>query len=518
LLVSLEHPGLVQVLDYFEEGESQYLVMPFIDGLTLKQAVDKVPTFFAVDRVLGWANQLCDALEYLHAQDPPIIFRDLKPSNVMIDRSEKLRLIDFGIARVFQDETQTQTYIRGMGSAGYAPLEQYGGQGTDPRSDIFSLGATIYTLLTREIPPPVVAIVAGVESLKSPRTINPAIPARLERALVKMMSIRKDGRYRSIAQVRKALSMEGPATGQLTDETSVLLDTEAVPSAIGTCLAWKAVCPEGVAIEAPAAAVVTHSESHVDPFTIEIGLYPERADLRGITLIINGRPNKAPVELELQAAVVISAPGPFPSLARDKLQPRLETYISSLAREFVERFPQLPEAERVRCMPLLGELRHYRGPVGPTFSVMVEECYLKSLEMQCDDLESMRRLANLHHTSGNRHEAERILTKLVRQTQQKAGSLPDLEALELLEEALTHARRLDDSALLGRHLMLVVSLREKLNKSFARTLKEALAALARAEDVEDVLWRAALMRAREEFATGDLETTGKLARMALEAA
>lgn len=205
-LANLEHPNLVQVSDFFEENGRSFLVMAYVKGQTLADMLKERRGAFPVQRVLEWATQLTAVLQYLHTQNPPILFRDLKPSNIMQDEAGRIRLIDFGIARVFNPEGATATFLQGMGSAGYSPLEQYqGAGGTDPRSDIYGLGATLYHLLTNRQPPSPVELVASGENMPSPRRWNPTLPPALEKVILKMLSIRKDERQNSMAEVQAAL-------------------------------------------------------------------------------------------------------------------------------------------------------------------------------------------------------------------------------------------------------------------------------------------------------------------------
>ncbi|MGH2481564.1 MAG: serine/threonine protein kinase, partial [Ktedonobacteraceae bacterium] len=147
LLAGLLHPNLPRIYDHFIENERSYLVMDFIEGQTLEEHLEQIGGGpLPIARVLGWAEQLCDVLSYLHTQQPPVIFRDLKPSNVMISKSGHIYLIDFGIARIFKPGKQHDTVA--LGSPGYAAPEQYGKAQSTPRSDIYSLGALLHYLLT----------------------------------------------------------------------------------------------------------------------------------------------------------------------------------------------------------------------------------------------------------------------------------------------------------------------------------------------------------------------------------
>ena len=201
ILAMLSHPNLVQVWGHFHVGDKAYLVMDYIDGLTLQEIMDQSLRFLPEAAVLRWAGQLCDVLDYLHRQRPPVIFRDLKPSNVMLDRSDTVKLIDFGIVRLFQPGKKTDT-LR-MGTMGYAPPEQYKGKGqTDARSDIYSLGALLHQLLTRRDPtqhPPFSFNTAP------PRSLNPAVSPHVEAAITKALAYDRVHRFQSAQEMKRAL-------------------------------------------------------------------------------------------------------------------------------------------------------------------------------------------------------------------------------------------------------------------------------------------------------------------------
>lgn len=205
-LAHLDHPNLVHVSDYFCEDGRHYLVMDYVKGQTLGELLSQRREPFTVLTVLEWALQLTSVLGYLHNQNPPIMFRDLKPSNIMLDESNKIRLIDFGIARSYSPESVTATFLQGSGSSGYSPMEQYQGGGTtDPRSDIYSLGATLYHLLTNQIPLSPVEVVSDGKSIVAPHTLNYNVTPGLEQILLKMLSLRKQDRQTDIAQVANQL-------------------------------------------------------------------------------------------------------------------------------------------------------------------------------------------------------------------------------------------------------------------------------------------------------------------------
>ncbi len=148
ILSKLRHPNIPRVFDYFIENNRYYLVMDYIDGKTLYRILQSRPSKRLEEEELRkWTLQLCDVLSYLHHQEPPIIYRDLKPGNIMINKEDKVMLIDFGIARIFNPKSKGTM----IGTQGYAPPEQYRGQ-VDPRSDIYALGATLHHLITGRDP------------------------------------------------------------------------------------------------------------------------------------------------------------------------------------------------------------------------------------------------------------------------------------------------------------------------------------------------------------------------------
>jgi serine/threonine-protein kinase len=198
LLVRLHHPNLPQVTDAFVENDRFYLVMEYIEGETLEaklrmqngQPLDLVS-------VVNWGVQIASVLKYLHSQNPPIIFRDLKPANIMVTSDGTLRLIDFGIARRFQKGAKADTDP--LGSVGYSPPEQFGDRQTDSRSDIYAFGATLHQLLTGRHPSwrPFKFLPA--------RNINPAVPANLSALLNRCVAEDPKKRPASMEEVVRVL-------------------------------------------------------------------------------------------------------------------------------------------------------------------------------------------------------------------------------------------------------------------------------------------------------------------------
>lgn len=219
ILARLDHPNLPKVSDYFSEYGREYLVMDFVAGRDLKELVDearKQNTFLSERRVLGWAAQLCDAVEYLHSQDPPVLHRDIKPSNIKLTPHGTIKLVDFGLVKLLApDDSRTVTVVQGRGTVQYTPLEQYGGDmgHTDIRSDIYALGATLYHLLTGAPPADARQRFLKPGSLVPPRSINPAISARTERAILAAMSMHPNQRPSSVAELRAMLFGVGEMRG-----------------------------------------------------------------------------------------------------------------------------------------------------------------------------------------------------------------------------------------------------------------------------------------------------------------
>ena len=211
VLARLDHPNLPKVSDYFSEGDRDYLVMDFVSGRDLKELVDEARRqgrFLEEKQVLAWAEQLCDALEYLHSQDPPVLHRDIKPANIKLTPGGIIKLVDFGLVKLLApDDARTITILQGRGTVQYTPLEQYGGDTghTDVRSDIYALGATLYHLLTNQPPADAKQRFLKPDSLIPPRSLNPNLSPRVERAILWAMEMHPDDRPASVAELRKEL-------------------------------------------------------------------------------------------------------------------------------------------------------------------------------------------------------------------------------------------------------------------------------------------------------------------------
>lgn len=204
ILATLRHPNLPRVTDHFViEGQGQYLVMDFIEGEDLRQRMDRERTISEEDVVIIGAA-ICDALNYLKGRTQPIIHRDIKPGNVKITPTGQIYLVDFGLAKLIQSGEPTTTGARAM-TPGYSPPEQYGTARTDHRSDLFSLGATLYAALTGFIPEDALSRAMDQMPLMSIRKYNPQVSQKLADVIEKVLSVRPDERYQSALEFKEAL-------------------------------------------------------------------------------------------------------------------------------------------------------------------------------------------------------------------------------------------------------------------------------------------------------------------------
>jgi len=211
----LDHPNLPKVSDHFSEGDRDYLVMDYVPGADLQSLLDdalREGHRLSEKQVLEWARQLFDALEYLHAQDPPVLHRDIKPANIRLTASGVVKLVDFGLVKLMEPEqTRTITVLQGRGTASYTPLEQYGGETghTDTRADIYALGATLYHLLTGHSPPPAKDRFLRPDSLTPAQELNPAISSRTDAVIGWALAMHPDDRPPNISHFRNALLGRG---------------------------------------------------------------------------------------------------------------------------------------------------------------------------------------------------------------------------------------------------------------------------------------------------------------------
>lgn len=212
ILAELRHPALPRVIDHFTDDQGQFLVMDFITGNGLEAMLDQRQQPFEVAEVISWGDQILDALHYLHTQSPPIIHRDIKPQNLKMTPQGQIMLLDFGLAKGLS-ETQTQASSTASIAAytpRYAPLEQIQGSGTDPRSDLFALGATLYHLLTGYPPINVLQRIAATTShqpdpLRPVHELNPQVPVAFSQLIQQALSPDANQRPAYASHMRAAL-------------------------------------------------------------------------------------------------------------------------------------------------------------------------------------------------------------------------------------------------------------------------------------------------------------------------
>jgi serine/threonine protein kinase len=217
LLASMHHPALPRVSDHFVEQERAFLVMQFIGGVDLAKIIAQQPGPFPRAQVIAWADQLLDALIYLHSHDRQVIHRDIKPHNLKLTATGQIALLDFGLARA-QPADQSLTASRAFFgyTKHYAPLEQIQDHRTDPRSDIYALGATLYHLLTGIKPPDAMVratalINSDPDPLKPADQIHPVVGPQIAAILSKAMAQRSEDRFASASEFREALRRMGRA-------------------------------------------------------------------------------------------------------------------------------------------------------------------------------------------------------------------------------------------------------------------------------------------------------------------
>jgi serine/threonine protein kinase len=198
VLSTLKHPNIVLIHDYFEEEGNYFLVMEYVEGENLQHKLMEQSHAFPERDVRAWAAKVCEVLNYLHNHHPPVIYRDLKPSNIMVDTAGNIKLVDFGIARPYAEESDNTHVVSG----GYSPPEQYWG-GADPRSDLYGLGATMHFLLTGEEP---LAL-----QTSSPRAVNSKVSVQLDRIVQRATAQDVWLRFQSATEMLAELSSEGKA-------------------------------------------------------------------------------------------------------------------------------------------------------------------------------------------------------------------------------------------------------------------------------------------------------------------
>lgn len=268
LMKRLDHPALPRIVDIIDNGITIYVVMDYIEG----ESLDKILSEYGAqpeERVVEWAKQLCDALSYLHAQKPPIIYRDMKPANVMLKPEGNIKIIDFGIAREYKEQNLSDTTV--LGTKGYAPPEQYSGQ-TDPRSDIFALGMTMHHLLTGIDP-------RNGEPYAPVRQWNPELSEGIEIIIDRCVEPAAENRYQSCSDLLYDLEHPELITKGFKKKQKRKLISFIVALSLSIVLAVT-----GVGLDLAATSVnnndydVNIATSDPEKYFAAVEIYPERTD------------------------------------------------------------------------------------------------------------------------------------------------------------------------------------------------------------------------------------------------
>jgi serine/threonine protein kinase len=204
ILASLRHPNLPRVSDHFSiTDQGQYLIMDYVEGEDIQERLERVGPFEEEEVVFIGAS-ICDALAYMHSRDPVVLHRDIKPANVRITPRGEVYLVDFGLAKIIHGDQTTTTGARAM-TMGFSPPEQYGAARTDARTDIYSLGATLYTALTGFTPEDSLAQTMDQEELTPVRERNPKISKRVADAIEKALQVHPNDRFQMAAEFKNEL-------------------------------------------------------------------------------------------------------------------------------------------------------------------------------------------------------------------------------------------------------------------------------------------------------------------------
>ena len=262
ILATLRHPNLPRVTDYFTFSDQEFLVMDYIEGLSLDEILALHPGGLDEAAVLGWADQLLSALDYIHRHG--LVHRDVKPANIRVTPEGHVFLVDFGLVKTFDPASpKTATAVRGLGTPQYAPPEQYDAEmgHTEPRSDLYSLGGTLYHLITGEPPATVTRRVSNPGAFRSLREIKPTVSPEVERVILRAMEVPIAKRFASASDMQAALRLAHTQAQADPTGTSHLPAAELIQAhrtnrrrvlgAAAGLLALLGVCATAVAIAAP---------------------------------------------------------------------------------------------------------------------------------------------------------------------------------------------------------------------------------------------------------------------------
>ena len=201
-LQALDHNNIPRVRESFEWDGRSYLVMDYVDGENLEQYLRRLGHPLPEDQALRWMLPICDALQYLHTRTPPLLHRDVKPANIIVTPGGHPVLVDFGIAKAhLPGMNQTLTFVRKAGTEGYAPPEQYAATGlTGPWSDVYALGATLYQLLTGQVPQTAVERITGVSPMPRPHALNPLVTPGTDATIMRALELKPANRFQTVME------------------------------------------------------------------------------------------------------------------------------------------------------------------------------------------------------------------------------------------------------------------------------------------------------------------------------
>jgi len=229
ILARLRHPALPSVIHHFISQGQQYLVMDYIEGNDLWEIIKRQGEPLSEREALDYMIQVCQAVSYLHRQRPPIIHRDIKPQNIKITPAGRAVLVDFGIAKQFTgtgDQTQAGAQAA---TTGFSPPEQYSGAGTTPASDIYSLGATLYAILTGKKPPNSLSLMVGSSKFEAPRILNPKLSLLTSKVVIHAMQVKPELRPKTVDAWQRQLEQISVSLRPAVDQSSPGRDTHLDP-------------------------------------------------------------------------------------------------------------------------------------------------------------------------------------------------------------------------------------------------------------------------------------------------
>lgn len=286
ILKKLSHPNLPSIIDVIDRDDSFIIIMDYVQGNSLNKALEESGAQPQED-VIEWAKQLCDVLGYLHSRTPPIIYRDMKPSNIMLKPDGNIALIDFGTAREFKEKNLADTTC--LGTVGYAAPEQFGGMGqTDARTDIYCLGATLYHLVTGRNPsePPY--------EIKPIREVNPALSGGLEKIIKKCTQRDPNDRYQLAAELMYDLEHY-----EEIDETHRRRQKRKLRAFLATAILTVVMAVAGVALGAGASSTADIAYDNTLQDARDTSNYDAKEELYKECIAIPGQAGRKDAYLEL---------------------------------------------------------------------------------------------------------------------------------------------------------------------------------------------------------------------------